>query len=210
MVVHRPPEDHLLMNLIIGNAGHSHSGFNWVGINDDFVTADANDLMRFAVAPNGLAFRIFSVHFYFMTVHVTNKTPDQKKAGELNLDLNLDRHEKPVDVSGFSRANHIAHTRLYLWKCDHVSLIHDADDDDVYDAATDFWNPNANREIRTYDPSPHWIYPSGIDVGPYLGLILAHGGRKNLQDYSGGETFVHCMIEYSLVPRKDFKKVFGR
>ena len=55
-----PNEHHNFKTLHVDNAGRNATGISWIGINDAFVTADANDLRTFFDAPHGKAFLIYS------------------------------------------------------------------------------------------------------------------------------------------------------
>lgn len=209
MVRKTPESFHHHFNLWVDNDGRNRKGWTWIDVDDDFEYADGHDLHRWHIAPPGLGFLIYSVHFHVLTIHIT-QAGDGVQMSTCNLDLNLYYpHKHGAEI--LSKNNRLAHTRIYYNKIGLNGLVHDADGDDTYDAATDHRNPFSVSDWRYYDPDPHYIFPHGVFVGDKLLFVVGHGSAQNMVKYSPSETVFECHIEYDMIRLEDiFKKWAGK
>lgn len=209
MFIRSPNKKHLYKIIHVNNKDAFDAGKSWIGAADAFVTAAANPCMKFWNAPKGKAFRIFSVHFEVSTIHISQSASGVQMS-TMNFNLQLKSLERGNDELALKETQgRIASTRMYYNKIGTGGLVHDANGDSTYDAATDHRNPFSVSDWRTYDPSPHWVFPNGIDVGSALVGVMSHGSAQNCTDYTPSETDCFIYVEYELINKEHYEKLYG-
>jgi len=198
------------MCVILSTGGSNETGANWYTASPEtprFNTPLNNPCYRWKDAPEGKQFRIFSINGFMQTITLVQDDPTQPSSCNLNIYV---QHVPKARIYGsLSGWGYLFYARVFQEKLGSGGLVHDANGDSSYDAATDHRNPMNFTEKRWYNPEPHFIYPHGIDVGPHLCFIVQFGGHQN-GGYFNGSMPVNWIVEYALVPSKKYRKVFHR
>jgi len=194
----------------LNSGGRNHTGIRWTTtLPEDpiFDTPINNPCYQFFNAPPKKQFRLFSLHSWMLTIPAVIEDPDQ--SGRMNLQVAFHTLRYGNSYSDAHGWNCFAAYRAYLNQTPLDALVHDANGDSTLDFATDHRNPQASTEYRFYDPEPHFVYPNGIDIGEHLMVELSFGGYQNFERFNA-HIVVKTLFDFSIVPSKKYKKVFGQ
>lgn len=209
-VMRRPDEKHKWAILKIDNDGENYLGTSWMDLEDtSFEYEKANPLFRFLDAPKGKAFIVYSVHAYWSTIHISQQSADALMSN-MNMDLTLQACPESRYLGSDSPYRSIFHTRIYYNKTQPTGrafLVSNGDFGGTNPVSIK--NPLAYSDWRHYDPEPHFVYPHGIYVGQNLKLIWQLGTCVNMNEFTPSATLAIVHIEYEIVERKPFEKLFG-